>query len=207
MKNGNGENTTHWDNARMGMVGVIAVATCTICAVSFVPDDPAPKGALRLSGVIMALGLLCVPITSSIGSTRNVIRSENVAAVALVYWALLDLILGSRPLPGISAETARFGLVLIGAFTCCFWIGVAPRAMRPPQGLIKISAEKCTPNTIFLIIIIFFSLCMSRYAIACKFDIFLMAASLQKEGGRHLGLQVKLADGNHSWTISPTSDI
>src|SRR5262245_41437669 len=85
-------------------LGIVATALGTFLAVSFIPDDPAPRGALFLSAVAMAAGLAAAPLAAAIRSPKSLLRAEYLLALAPIYWLLLDLLQGVYPMRGISPE-------------------------------------------------------------------------------------------------------
>lgn len=166
--------------ATYGVVGLIAASIGTVIAITLVPEDVNARGALRFSAFVMAIGFLFVPVLSSIGNFRNVFRCENVASAGLVYWVLLDLLQGSYPLTGIDPRTAKFALFLTGAFVSAVWVGVMMKPVPPPMALLQLATIRLSSNAVFRLIVVFFTVCMARYAFACSFNLKLMIESLSK---------------------------
>ncbi len=169
-----------WCGARFGTMGFVAAFLGTFAAATLVPSNVSTRGALFVPAAVMAISFLFVPAVSSIGNLRNVFRAENIAASSLVYWVLLDLLQGSYPLENVSAETARFSLILTGTFVSFLWVGVMLPALRAPQSLTSIAKARVPSSAVFRTIVVFFILCMLRFAISCKFDFVLMFSSLSK---------------------------
>lgn len=169
-----------WCGAHYGSMGLVSALSGTIIALCLVPADVQPRGALVLPALALTLGFLFVPFVSSIGNFRNVFRPENIASSSLVYWVLLDLLQGAYPLRNISAATAEFSLLLTGGFVCFLWLGVMLPPLRAPRSLIHVAGVKTSSSAVFRTIILFFALCMARFAIACRFDPVLMFSSLTK---------------------------
>lgn len=169
-----------WKRQRYGLMGLVCVMLGTAMAVFSVPFDPEPQGALRLSGLFMACGMLAAPAFSILNDRRNALRSENVAGVALVYWVLLDLIQGAYPLENISQQTAQLALIMVGVFVSALWLGCLMRPMSPPKSLLRMANISFPASAVFAVILVFFGLCMLNFALPCKMDLVLMFSSLQK---------------------------
>ena len=85
-------------------LGIVATALGTFLAVSFIPDDPARRGALFFSALAMAAGLAAAPVAAAIRSPKVLLRAEYLLALAPIYWLLLDLLQGAYPMRGIPPE-------------------------------------------------------------------------------------------------------
>ena len=55
-------------------LGIVATALGTFLAVSFIPDDPAPRGALFLSALAMSAGLAAAPLAAAIRYPKSLLQ-------------------------------------------------------------------------------------------------------------------------------------
>ncbi len=169
-----------WRRQQYCLTGIVSVLLMTVLAIMSVPANPEPAGAMRLSGVFMTFGLLAAPVISMLNDRRNVLRAENVAASALAYWVMLDLIQGAYPLENIDKGTAQLAILCVGVFVSALWLGCLPSPVSPPKSLLRIAAVNVPAPVIFFVILIFFTLCMLNFAIPCNFDPVLMVNALNR---------------------------
>jgi len=104
-------------------VGILGAMLGTLAAILLLPDDYYEPGQLRVSALLLSLGLLSGPVLSSSTDIRAWLRAESVLMVGLIYWLLMEP-LGS----GYTAyELTRAGVIkgfsLIGLFAVMILIG------------------------------------------------------------------------------------
>lgn len=103
--------------------GMFCILVGTLSAILLLPEDYYEPGQLRLSAIVMALGLLSGPLLSSLQDSRVWIRAESVMMVGLIYWLLVEPL---RP-DYVAYQLSRAGIVkafvLIGVFACLIQLG------------------------------------------------------------------------------------
>ena len=131
-------------------LGIVATGLGTFLAVSFIPDDPAPQGALFFSALAMAAGLAAAPLAAAIRSPKSLLRAEYLLALAPIYWLLLDLLQGVYPMRGIPPEQIESAFMGIGLFVVALWVAVAYRPWSAPAALVRSTSEEFSTQGIFL---------------------------------------------------------
>src|SRR5262245_12227945 len=127
---------------RAPFVGCIATLVGTFLAtVVFFPPQPAARGALMMSGVVLSLSILLVPILRAIGGSKNLLNAENFVAVGFLMWLLLDLVQGAYDLGGATDNGIRMALVAIGVFAACMWLATALKPLPLPKGLLEVASH------------------------------------------------------------------
>ncbi len=152
-------------------LGIVATGLGTLLAVSFIPDDPAPQGALFLSALLMAVGLAAAPLAAAIRSPKSLLRAEYLLALAPIYWLLLDLLQGVYPMRGISPEQIKSAFIAIGLFVVASWVAVAYRPWRAPAALVRSVSEEFSTQAFFSLAVAAFILGMLKFAIPTNFDV------------------------------------
>ena len=152
-------------------LGIVATALGTFLAVSFIPDDPAPRGALFFSALAMAAGLAAAPLAAAIRNPKSLLRAEYLVALAPIYWLLLDLLQGVYPMRGISPEQITSAFLGIGLFVVALWVAVAYRPWRAPAALVRSASEEFSPKVFFSLAVVAFILGMLKFAIPTNFDV------------------------------------
>ena len=66
----------------------------TLVALSLIPEDPQPQGALFQSALAMTAGLAAAPVAAAFKDPKSLLRGEHLLALSPVYWLLLDLLPG-----------------------------------------------------------------------------------------------------------------
>ena len=69
---------------------LLSLAGTYAAAFMFFPVNPTPRGALVVSGSVLALAIVLVPILRGLGGSRTVTNAENFVAFGFVFWLLLD---------------------------------------------------------------------------------------------------------------------
>jgi hypothetical protein len=152
-------------------LGIVGVLAGTLAARELVPMDYGAPGAMTFAGVAMAAGLLVAPVLSFIRQPLAIFRMENLVQGGLVYWLVMDLILGTYPLYKTSHGSVQSGLLAIGLFAGAFWVGsLVGYRFRPPQFIQSMARQELSPKTVFGTATIAFTLAFLRFAIPCEFD-------------------------------------
>jgi oligosaccharide repeat unit polymerase len=157
---------------------VAAIAATVIAVVAFFPDQPAPRGALFVPGLILTFGILLIPIVRTVTGSGEVTNAENFVMVGFVFWLLLDLLQGAYDLSDASNEALRLALVSIGVSAAAVWIGVAGRPWNPPEWLVTVTSRPLEVRTIVRLVPVCFALGMLNFVYASDFDIPLMFSYL-----------------------------
>ena len=152
-------------------LGIVATALGTFLAISFIPADPAPQGALFVSALAMTAGLAAAPLAAAIRSPKSLLRAEYLLALAPIYWLLLDLLQGVYPMRGISPEQITSAFIGIGLFVVASWVAVAYRPWRVPTALVRSASEEFSPEVFFSLAVAAFILGMLKFAIPTNFDV------------------------------------
>ena len=152
-------------------LGIVATALGTFLAVSFIPDDPAPRGALFLSALALAAGLAAAPLAAAIRYPKSLLRAEYLLALAPIYWLLLDLLQGAYPLRGISPEQIEGAFISIGLFVVALWVAVTYRPWSVPAALVRSTSEEFSTKVFFSLAVAAFILGMLKFAIPTNFDV------------------------------------
>ena len=152
-------------------LGIVATALGTFLAVSFIPDDPAPRGALFIPALAMAAGLAAAPLAAAIRSPKSLLRAEYLLALAPIYWLLLDLLQGVYPMRGISLEQIESAFIGIGLFVVALWVAVAYPPWRAPTALVRSTSEEFSTQAFFWLAVAAFILGMLKFAIPTNFDV------------------------------------
>ena len=152
-------------------VGIVATALGTLLAVSFIPDDPAPRGALFLSALAMSAGLAAAPLAAAIRYPKSLLQAEYLVALAPIYWLLLDLLQGVYPMRGITPEQIESAFMGIGLFVVALWVAVAYRPWRVPTALVRSTSEEFSTQAFFSLAVAAFILGMLKFAVPTNFDV------------------------------------
>jgi len=152
-------------------LGIVATGLGTFLAISFIPDDPAPRGALFFSALAMAVGLAAAPLAAAIRYPKSLLRAEYLLALAPIYWLLLDLLQGVYAMRGISPDQIERAFMSIGLFVVALWIAVAYRAWSVPVALVRSTSVEFSPQLFFSLAVTAFILGMLKFAIPTNFDV------------------------------------
>ena len=162
-------------NPALGIAGVLGG---TLAAVSLVPEDPSPKGALFLSGLVMAMGLASAPLSAAFRDPKSIVQPQHLLMLAPIYWLLLDLIQQAYPLEGIYRPEAVASFVAIGLFFGAAWIGIAQRPWKLPRTVSRAAAYDANPDFLFGLILVAFTLGIFHFAYSCDFNPVVMISYL-----------------------------
>lgn len=159
-------------------LGIISVICGTLFALFLIPENVSNDNALFPSAVMMTIGLAIAPIAAAIKNPKAILRAEHILVLAPIYWLLLDLlqkayIIEEAWLPGIKGAFFGIGLFVVGA-----WSASMMNFLSLPKAIIDSSAHKLRSNTLFRLILIFFSIGIFKYAYPCNFNPITMVSYL-----------------------------
>jgi len=160
------------------LIGILTMATCTALALLLVPSDHSPAGALFLPALVLVIGLLGPVVAVTTRFTNMVFRIEHLLMLGLTYWILLDLLQGAYSLQEVSRSGTLAGLATIGLFAAAVWSAFLHRPWPLPAGLKRACQVEASSQTLFYIILACVSLSLLRFALPCRFDIYVMITSL-----------------------------
>lgn len=169
--------STRFEKSEAG-IGFAATAAALIVALAVFPARPSPRGALAIPAVILAAGILLVPILRGVRRSQTALNTENLVAFGFVFWLLLDLIQGAYDLRDASDAALRDAFIAIGVSAGAMWLGAAGQPWRLPKWVTEIASREMDTRTIGRFIPVCFLLGMFNYAYACNFDIPLMFSYL-----------------------------
>lgn len=159
-------------------LGLGATVVGTLIALVLIPSNPHPAGALFDSALVMTVGLALAPVVAISRNPQTLFRAEHILVLAPIYWLLLDLLQGAYDLEQVGAAAIRGAFIAIGLFVCGVWLATLFTPWKLPTPLLKAAQHSLQPNTIFILILIFFALGIFKYAYPCNFNPFVMASYL-----------------------------
>jgi oligosaccharide repeat unit polymerase len=167
-----------WDSEimtdRVSVAGLLVTCFATVLAINFVPEDPAPTGALFMAAIVMAIGLAGVPIIAAFRYPKSLLLGGHLLAVAPIYWLLLDLLQSAYPLEHLESEQARCAFIGIGLFVGAMWIGHGYRPWKLTGVITRTLAYDVSAGSFFRLAVVAFLLGMLKFAVPANFDIFEM---------------------------------
>jgi oligosaccharide repeat unit polymerase len=165
-------------STRLPMLAIITTIAGTLLAVSFIPSDPEPQGALFTSALMLSIGLAAAPIIATLRDQKSILLGEHLLALAPIYWMLLDLLQGSYLMDTIQPEQINTAFTGIGLFVVAGWVGASLRQWRFPESIIKTVSVEFSANVYFLLATATFALGMLRFAVPCNFNVIEMISYL-----------------------------
>ncbi|ANV84738.1 hypothetical protein AWQ21_10325 [Picosynechococcus sp. PCC 7003] len=151
-------------------LGIVSVWIGAISALSLMPIDPFPAGALFDSAVALTIGIAFPPILGFFRNPQTILRIENILVLSPIYWLLLDLLQGSYDLVPVSREGIEGAFIAIALFVSGVWLASNSKSWQLPQPLLKSTNYSLDEKITFKLILIFFSLGIFKYAYACGFN-------------------------------------
>ena len=112
------------------LVGFTATSAALLIALAMFPQEPSPRGALVVQGLILSAGILLVPISRGLRRSPTLMNAENLVAFGFVFWLLLDLIQGAYDLREAADWAIRDAFIAVGVSAAMMWIGVAGKHVR-----------------------------------------------------------------------------
>lgn len=159
------------ETAHFLVLGIAATTIGTVLAVSFIPENPEPEGALFSSALLMAAGLAAAPFAAGFRNPKSLLRGENLLALAPIYWLLLDLIQGAYSLDWIQPDEVEKAFIGIGLFVVAMWAAACLRPWKVPSGILRSVSQMFSSNTYFGFTVVAFLLGMLKFAIPTNFDL------------------------------------
>lgn len=152
-------------------LGIGGTVVGTLLALSLIPEDPQPKGALFQSALAMTAGLAAAPVAAAFEDPRSLLRGEHLLALSPVYWLLLDLLQGAYPMNSIEPEQVRIAFIGIGLFVVVMWIAALQKPWGVPATVVQSLSVDFSANTYFSLNLLAFVLAMLKFAIPCDFNV------------------------------------
>ncbi|MDB6005215.1 MAG: hypothetical protein JWR15_2202 [Prosthecobacter sp.] len=159
-------------------LSIISVLIGLFMALSMMPENVSPPGALRNSAICMILGMAVGPLTAAWVNLKLLLRTENIIGLAPIYWLLMDMITGNYEMEYVRLEGARTAFIIIALCTCAYWWGTSFRPWQLPGSFLKVCQFRINGNALMPVILLCFTLGMLRFAIPCNFDLALMIRSI-----------------------------
>jgi oligosaccharide repeat unit polymerase len=158
--------------------GIVCTVLGAALAVVLVPEEYGEAGALLPSAVAMTLGLVLPIVLIAIRNPSQLFWADNLLAVALCYWLMLDLLQSTKEPQGVARDSVRLAFIAIGVFSVGVWLAASLRPWRLPYVVQNAVRTTVPTNLSFLGTATCFGLAMLNYLIACDFDVALMFQSL-----------------------------
>jgi oligosaccharide repeat unit polymerase len=163
------------------MLGCVSSLVGTFVAAQVLfPGNPTPAGALQMSGVVLALFILVIPIIRVLAGVEAS-NAENLVAFGYVFWLLLDLIQGAYDLTDAKPQSLRLAIVAVGVSAAAMWVGAAGRAWRIPAWVIDGVSRPLDTQTIVRAVPICFLFGMFNFAYSTDFNIPVMFSYLGEQ--------------------------
>ena len=159
-------------------VGFAATSAALLIALAMFPADPTPPGALMVPALVLAAGILLIPIMHAIRRSPELLYAQNLVAVGFVFWLLLDLIQGAYDLRDAADWAIRDAFIAIGASAAAMWVGMAGEPWPIPGWLREVAKRSMDTRTVGRLIPVCFLLGMSNFAYSVDFDIPVMFSYL-----------------------------
>jgi oligosaccharide repeat unit polymerase len=163
------------------VLGVVSTLAGTGFAYLMLPQTPSAQGALVTPCIILALGILTVPLARLITRSSAALNAENFVAVGIVYWILLDPIQGAYDLMDTSDKSIELALAAVGLTAAAMWAGTFGRPWRVPAFIADRTAQPLEVDTLRKMIPLCFALGMAKFVYYVDFDIPEMFSYLGKE--------------------------
>ena len=148
----------------------LALVGTYLSAFTLFPDNPAPQGALALSGSVLAISLLAIPVARVISGSTLSTSTENFVAFGFVAWLLLDLIQGAYLLDEATPRGLQLALAATGVSAAFMWLGVATGPWRLPAWMVDGAERQLSTQTLRNAVPICFVLGMFNFAYSVDFD-------------------------------------
>jgi hypothetical protein len=157
---------------RAPWIGFFATLIGTFVAtVPLFPSQPAPRGSLIASGIVLSLSILAVPIMRVIGGSKQLLNAENFVAVGFLMWLLLDLVQGAYDLRGATDDGIRMALTAIGVFAACMWLATASRPIPLPKRFLEVANHPLDAAMVARILPVCFLLGMFNFLYSVDFNV------------------------------------
>ncbi len=158
-------------------VGLAAIMISLVAAIALLPSDVEPAGAIQISSMVLAVGMIFPLLGSVIRSPASLFHPVSVVAASPVYWLLLDPIQGSYDLKFVERSEIILAFIAISLFSSGVWLASLSRPIRVPAKVWKAATVDLTGTGLFVIACVAFSFSFARFAIPCNFNIFTMLSA------------------------------
>jgi oligosaccharide repeat unit polymerase len=158
-------------STRYPELGIAGTVVGTLLALSLIPEDPQPQGALFQSALAMTAGLVAAPVAAAFKDPKSLLRGEHLLALSPVYWLLFDLLQGAYPMNSIEPAQVRIAFIGIGVFVAAVWIAALQKPWAVPATIVQSLSLDFSANTYFSLTTLAFVLGMLKFAIPCDFNV------------------------------------
>lgn len=152
------------------ILGLASTIVGTFMAIFIIPENFATPDALFPCALVMAVGMAIAPLAAAWRSPRTILRTEHILALSPIYWLLLDLLQKAYAMERLQRSSIVGTFFSIGLFTSGIWLASLIRPLPMPRALAKAAEHRLSPNTIFKLILVFFSLAIIKFAYPCGFN-------------------------------------
>jgi hypothetical protein len=164
------------------LLGIFFTLLGLLLASLALPADIVPRGAVKWSATIMALGLAAAPLIAALARPKSIFRAEHVVVLSTIFWLLFDMLQGRYYLDGLEPHDVRVTFATIACMVTGVWISAMHRPWGVPGIFLTAANFELTDKILFRTAVLSFCIAFLRYAIPCGFDLSLMFSSLG--GGR-----------------------
>jgi oligosaccharide repeat unit polymerase len=146
------------------------LGTYLACVVLF-PENPAPRGALIIPGLVLAAAIVAIPAMRMISGSSQATNAENFVAIGFLFWLLLDLIQGAYELSEASNRGLQLALISVGVSASAMWLGAGTKPWRLPAWVIDGASKRLDSATVARAVPICLVLGMFNYAYSVDFEL------------------------------------
>ena len=158
-------------------LGLVSILVSLLVAISFVPENVEPAGAVKMSSIALAIGLAIPALVSLFRSPVSLFHPVSVTAASPIYWILLDAIQGSYELQGVIQSEVIQAYITIALFSAGVWIAASRPPIRIPQKIWQSATIHLSSQSLFTIACIAFGASFFRFAFPCNFDVYVMLSA------------------------------
>jgi oligosaccharide repeat unit polymerase len=152
------------------LLGIASTTVGTMLALSLIPSDPFPAGALFNPALALTLAIAFSPAIAFFYNPKTLLRIEHILVLSPIYWLLLDLLQGSYDLVFVKKEGIEGAFIAIELFVTGIWLACLSKSWKIPKPLLKSTNHSLDGKSTFKLILIFFSLSIFKYAYPCQFN-------------------------------------
>lgn len=153
-----------------------------IAAYVLFPRNPAPRGALMASGIVLAAAILIVPLMRLLKrGSPGATNAENFVAAGYIAWLLADLIQGAYDLNEAKDQSLRYALLAIGLSASAMWLGASFKPWQLPNWVTSGLNVQLSTEVVATAVPICFLLGMFNFLYSVNFDVPLMFSYLGRE--------------------------
>lgn len=152
---------------------LIAIVAGGVVSVLLIPPlDHALPGALAPAAFTLSLGLLLGTAVAAARSAISVFRTENILCFGLIYWLLLDLMLGQAGAGRAGYEAVAQSFIAITMFAMALWVGSlwAGVSLPAPGAAPRRAGPALSTRFLFAATVVSGLLGMARVLVGCRFS-------------------------------------